>query len=92
MFWTVRRISPLILALALAGCATPPRYIARPVVLPLPERPTLPHVSGAQMQCLSDAAYSTLVERERAIKGYAEQLRAIIRANNEASHAADDGR
>lgn len=73
-------------ALSLSGCATKPTYIVRPVELPIPARPTLPHVEGASLMCLSDDAYTALVKRERAIKSYAAQLEAVIRANNEAAH------
>lgn len=69
----------------LAGCATAPRVIVHPVELMLPARPPLPHIAADELRCLSDDAYSRLVERERAIKTDDAKLRAIIRANNRAA-------
>lgn len=68
---------------ALAGCVTPPpSVIARPVVLPLPPRPVLAPVAASAVACLSARTYTRLVNRERALRTWALELRAIIRANN----------
>ena len=86
----------LILAAAvLAGCATaPPSVIHAPVRLPLPSRPVLAPMSASAVRCLSAATYTLLVQRQRALRTWALELRAIIRANNAHVHKAGgtDGR
>lgn len=68
-------------ALWLAGCAvTSVQY--RPVLLPQPARPVLTPLKASDLQCLSDSAYTTIVNRERAYKTWGLQLEAIIDANN----------
>jgi hypothetical protein len=80
----------LIAMLALvAGCASPPETIVRPVALPVPARPVLPRVPGAVLQCLSDATYTDLVTRERKLKRWGEQLQAVIQANNRAADSPE---
>jgi hypothetical protein len=59
-----------------AGCATTTEY--RPVELPLPDRPTLPTLQAGDLQCLSDAAYQGLVERDARLQAHVERLEAII--------------
>lgn len=73
------RSSAILLALALAGCATP---AARPVLLPLPSRPVLTPIKGDALQCLAPDTYTTIVNRERALRTWGMQLEAVIRANN----------
>lgn len=73
--------------LLLAGCASAPpqvRYLSTP--LPLPPRPVLPALPGAELQCLSDATYRDLVRRDRLRRDYAEQLEAIIRSTHGSDH------
>lgn len=53
-----------------------------PVPLPLPARPTLTPLKATDLQCLSDSAYTTIVNRERGYKTAYLELRAIIEANN----------
>lgn len=62
-----------------AGCQT---IKPIPVALPLPPRPALTPVTASQVQCLAPDAYTTLVNRERALRTWGLQLEAIIRANN----------
>lgn len=71
-----------MLALALlAGCVrTEVRQV--PVLLPLPARPALTAVPAAGVACLSDATYTDLVNRERALRTWGLQLEAVIEANN----------
>lgn len=79
----------VLVAAVLAGCATrsaPPSIAHRPVTLPLPPRPLLPPVAATSVRCLSDSAYSRLVQRERLLRTWGLKLQAIIRKNNE--HAA----
>lgn len=65
----------------LAGCAAAPVQY-RPVLLPQPARPVLTSLKASDLQCLSDSAYTTIVNRERAYKTWGLQLEAIIDANN----------
>jgi hypothetical protein len=71
--------------LALSACTTQP---PRPVPLPLPARPTLTPRKAADLQCLSDSAYTTIVNRERGYKTWGLELEAIINANNVKAHAS----
>lgn len=64
----------LLLALLLTGCTTP---LVKPQV-DLPERPSLPKVPAAQLQCLSDEAYADLTRRDLLLRQYAEQLEVVI--------------
>jgi hypothetical protein len=69
----------LALALALAGCTT---TMYRPVALPLPTRPVLTPVKASALQCLAPDAYTTIVDRERALRTWGLELEAIVKANN----------
>lgn len=73
------RVMSASIALLLAGCVNQP---PRPVELPLLTRPTLTPLKASDLQCLSDSAYTTIVNRERAYKTWGLQLEAIIEANN----------
>lgn len=73
------RSSLILAALAIAGCTTV-QY--RPVPLQLPARPVLTPVHASDLQCLSDSAYTTIVNRERGYKTWGLELEAIIEANN----------
>lgn len=72
----------LCLVLALfTGCTTAaPR--AAPVLLPTVAAPALTPVKSSDVQCLSDAAYIDLVNRERDIWTWGAAEQAIINANN----------
>lgn len=71
------KILTVLLTLLMAGCAAP-RVEHVSVPLPMPVRPELPGIKGADLQCLSDDAYRTLVRRDRMRREYAEQLEAVI--------------
>lgn len=73
------RLSSLLALALLAGCTTV-QY--RPVPLQLPARPVLTPVHASDLQCLSDSAYTTIVDRERGLKTWGLELEAIIEANN----------
>ena len=78
------RLSSIIAVLGLAACvsATPVvRY--SPVLLPQPATPILTPVPGGQLHCLSADTYTTIVQREQALRTYGQKLRGIIQANNE---------
>ena len=72
------RSSLLALAL-LAGCTT---TVYRPVPLPLPTRPVLTPVKASALQCLAPGTYTTIVNRERALRTWGLEVEAIIQANN----------
>lgn len=79
----------LFVVTGLAACAQQPVHqVSRPVVLPLPARPVLAPVAPASVACLSNDAYTTLVNRERALRTWGLELEAIIQANN---HHATEG-
>jgi hypothetical protein len=69
------------LALALGGCSLPVRYVTVPLPEPLP--PILPAVQEHELQCLSDSAYERLVVREKRLRAYVDELRAVIETHNQ---------
>ncbi|MEJ1496343.1 MAG: hypothetical protein RPU13_07615 [Candidatus Sedimenticola sp. (ex Thyasira tokunagai)] len=72
-----------ILITAGSGCSSTPevRYVAQP--LPMPQRPLLPALSADDLACITNDAYYRLVQRNRLRREYAEELEAIIQANNQ---------
>ncbi len=64
---------------ALTGCSTH-SYIYRPAPdYLIPVYPSkLPSIPSAELSCLSDQTYTELVERERMLKDYADQSRALL--------------
>lgn len=58
------------------GCAATQEYV--PVALTLPDKPTLPVIKSEELQCLSDDAYTRLVQRDRIQRGHINVLEAII--------------
>lgn len=73
------RVSSLLAFALLAGCTT---TVYRPVALPLPTRPVLTPVKASAVQCLAPDTYTALVNRERALRTFAIELEAVIKANN----------
>jgi len=71
----MKKISLLILALFISGCATTVPVTTK---LPIPERPHLPPIPGSEMQCLSDEAYSALREGRKLLLNHIETLENII--------------
>lgn len=83
----------LCVALLLYACAQQPvRQL--PAGLPVAARPALKPISADAFKCpvklpspytmcMTDATYTTLVDRERALKTWGLQLEAIIQANNQ---------
>lgn len=63
----------------LAGCSTH-SYIYRPAPdYLIPEYPSkLPSIQSSELSCLSDDAYTDLVERDRFLRDYAGQCRALL--------------
>lgn len=77
----LRLATALTLVLAGSGCACDP-VIQSPVPLPMPARPDLPAIPADSLMCLSDEAYTALVERDAKLKAYAQQLEAIIQSTH----------
>ena len=76
----MKPLAAVLLLIALGGCAKPPVEY-RPVPLHLiPIRPQLPTVRADELRCLSDDAYSRLVERDRLLRQNNEELRALMGA------------
>ena len=75
-----RAVASILLVAALGACTIQVRH--EPVLLPLPARPVLTPIKASDLQCLSDSAYTTVVNRERGYKTWGLQLEAILRANN----------
>jgi hypothetical protein len=78
---SIPALATTLCVLALVACAQQP-VRSVPVALPLPTRPVLAPVPAASVQCLAPETYTTLVNRERALKTWGLQLEAIIKANN----------
>ena len=68
----------LFAALLLSGCAgdPPPRVVAPD--LPTVPRPVLPKLTAEDLACLSEDAYSRVLERDIQRRQYAEKLEAVI--------------
>lgn len=72
-------LAVIVATLVLAGCSTH-SYIYRPVPdYLIPVYPSkLPSISSEALSCLSDDTYTALVERERMLRDYADQSRALL--------------
>jgi hypothetical protein len=70
-----------LICLLLAGCT--PQVIYLYPELPLPEMPSFPKIAGADMDCLSEEAFMSLVERDVIKTVYAERLYKVIEAHNQ---------
>ena len=60
----------------LYGCATPGACIKPIVTL---DRPVLPTVPAAELQCLTDSAYHRLAERDLLLRQAVEECEAVVR-------------
>lgn len=49
----------------------------------MPDKPSLPTLAADHLACLSDDAYTALVERDAKRAAYIDVLLAAIRANNQ---------
>ncbi|TXH51231.1 MAG: hypothetical protein E6Q97_18890 [Desulfurellales bacterium] len=64
----------------LLGCAAP-RIEYRPVPAALiPPKPVLPTITADELACLRDATYLKLAGRDRMLRQYADELRALVEA------------
>lgn len=62
----------------LVGCASPKiEYRPIPAML-VPAAPDLPKITAAELSCLSDDAYLKLATRDRTLRRYADELRALL--------------
>ncbi len=76
----MRRWAPLMLLIAICGCAKPPVEY-RPVPLHLiPGWPQLPTVRADELRCLNDETYLNLAERDLLLRKYSEELGALLGA------------
>lgn len=81
-----RLFSALVLASAIissSGCSTTttePVFVQEP--LPVPDRPNLPRIPSAELECLTDAAYEALVERDATQAEHIKRLEAILRTTH----------
>lgn len=73
-----RLIAVLVLLLSLPACST--TVTTRVVAPEIPQRPELPTVSAAELQCLSEEAYQKVLRREQLRRNYAEELELILRS------------
>lgn len=67
---------PMFALILLSGCSPIIQYVTVP--LDRPERPALPRISDAELQCLDRQTYQKLYDRYRLVKEYAVTLEAII--------------
>ena len=62
----------------LVGCASPKiEYRPIPAML-VPAYPNLPKIPASELSCLSDDAYLKLATRDRTLRNYADELRALL--------------
>ncbi len=71
----------ILISMLLAGCASKPtvEYQAVPAWL-IPAQPDIPKIKSTDLKCLSDETYYSLVVRDRALRYYAAELRALLEA------------
>ena len=71
----------ILISLLIYGCASTPtiEYQAVPAWL-IPAQPDIPKIQSADLKCLSDDTYYSLVVRDRALQNYADELRALLEA------------
>lgn len=75
------RALPLLTLLLLAGCSAAPAVEYQPVPAWLiPPAPELPSIHSGDLACLSDQTYFDLASRDRALRNYAAELRALLEA------------
>lgn len=73
------RVLPLLLLLLVVGCSTAPVVEYQPVPAWLiPPVPALPSIPSSDLTCLSDQTYFDLATRDRALRNYAAELRALL--------------
>ena len=76
------RLLILLTAIILVNGCTTVKYVTTPLTMPDPI--VLPKIDGAGMQCLSEATYATLVQRDRLQTARRNTLREIISSTHQA--------
>lgn len=75
------RALTLLVLLLFAGCSATPTVEYQPVPAWLiPPVPGLPSIHSSDLACLSDQTYFDLAARDRALRNYAAELRALLEA------------
>lgn len=75
------RALTLLVMLLIAGCAPTPSVEYQPVPAWLiPPAPELPSIPSSDLACLSNQTYFDLATRDRALRNYAAELRALLEA------------
>lgn len=69
------KILPFLLILC--ACST-----VTPVSLPIPPEPVYPKISGQDMRCLSDDAYSKIIKRDKMKSAHIKTLEGIIKSTH----------
>lgn len=65
-----------------SGCTTTETvFVQEP--LPIPDRPALPRIPAAELECLADGAYEALVERDATQAAHIDRLERIIQTTHE---------
>ena len=65
--------------LLIAGCVSTPSVEYQPVPAWLiPPAPELPSIPSSDLACLSNQTYFDLATRDRALRNYAAELRALL--------------
>lgn len=67
-----------VVGVFVAGCACPPQEYRAVPAWAIPAKPAVETVQASELQCLSDDAYLSLAERDRACWRYAGELRALL--------------
>lgn len=72
------RWTAIILLTAICGCAKPPvEYRPVPYHL-IPSRPDLPTITSERLRCIDDTTYLDLANRDRMLRQYSDELRALL--------------
>lgn len=75
------RALTLLVLLLLVGCSATPTVEYQPVPAWLiPPAPELPSIPSSDLACLSNQTYFDLATRDRALRNYAAELRALLEA------------
>ena len=68
----------LMLLMAIGGCANPPvEYRPVPYHL-IPSKPDLPAITSERLRCIDDTTYYDLANRDRMLRQYSDELRALL--------------
>lgn len=86
VFVAVAIVALTAIVALLTGCTTH-SYIYRPIPAEMiPPAPEVPKIKAEELQCLSDDAYERLAARDRALRQYSAELRALLGGGDEPEH------